>query len=82
MAPPEFAVGDIQGAINEHCEPEAGAGAELEHADAPLGAVLQGHQPYAGKLRQHAGVSREVATREWPAVKDQPSNNLLAPTRI
>ena len=55
-APRILAVGDVERAVDQHREPEAGAGAELEHADAALDAVAQRHQPHAGELRQHAGV--------------------------
>ena len=58
---PELAVGDIERAIDEHREPEAGAGPELEHADPALHAVLQRHQPHSGKLRQHACVACHIA---------------------
>src|SRR3569833_2869342 len=64
-----LAVANVHRAIDQHGEARAGAGAELEQADAPLDAVLQLHQPHAGKLRQRTGMLFQFAARVLPAIE-------------
>ena len=59
-----LAVGDVERAVDQHREAQAGAGAELQHADAALDAVAERHQPHAGELRQRPGVRGDLAARQ------------------
>ena len=76
-APLILAVGDVERAVDQDGEAQAGAGAELEHADAALDAVAQRHQPHAGELRQHArrarATSRRVICRAAVEARPSPS---------
>ncbi len=57
------AIGNVQRPVDEHGEPQARAGSELEHPHAALDAVAQRHQPDARELRQHAGMLRQLPSR-------------------
>jgi hypothetical protein len=61
--PAVLAVGDVHRPVDQNREPQAGPGAELQHADAALHAVSERHQPHAGKLRQRARVGGNVPSR-------------------
>ena len=63
----KFAVGDIEGAVDEHGEAQSRSAAEFQHADAALDAVFERHQAHAGKLRKRPGPGGGVAARPWGA---------------
>ena len=62
-APFVFALGDVERAIHEHRETQAGAGAELQHANAALDAIGEFNQADAGELRQHARMRGDITAR-------------------
>ena len=64
-----LAVGDVEGAVDQHREAQAGAGAELEKPDAPLDAVAERHQPDAGDLGERSHMGREVAPGDGTSVE-------------
>ena len=59
----ELAAPDVEGAVDEDVEGEAGARPELEHAHAALGAVAERGEPNAGDLPEATGVAQEVGAR-------------------
>ncbi len=59
----EFTATDVEGAVDEDVEGEAGARPELEHAHAALGPVSELGQPNAGDLPEATGVAQEVGAR-------------------
>lgn len=65
--PLEFAVGDVESAINQRGETQAGAGAEFEQTHAPLDAVGERHETDASELRQRAGPFGNLPARQRPA---------------
>src|SRR4051794_21242662 len=84
----ELAVRDVERPVDQDGEAQAGAGAELERADAALDAVAERGEAHAGELRQHAGVLADLAARHRAAVegdhgqspfaRSRPSRNFLA----
>ena len=58
-----LAIGDVERPVDEHGEAQAGACAELQHADAALYTVAKRHQPHPGELRQHPGAFGNLPPR-------------------
>ena len=69
-----LAAADVEGAVDDDVELEAGAGAELEHAHAALDAVAERDQPDPGGLLQAADPARELGARVAPARGAQASS--------
>jgi len=59
-----LAPADVHRAVDDHIEFEAAAGAELQHANAPLGAVSALDQLHTGNLVQAANPLQEFFTCE------------------
>src|SRR5690606_34334664 len=79
--PTIFAVGDVEGTVDEDGEAQPGAAAKLQHSDAALDAVFERHQAHAGKLREGSGTGGDVAARHGPPVEfDHESIPVVSPT--
>ena len=51
----ELGQADVHGPVNQHVEAQPPAGAELQHPDPALAAVVQDHGPHAARRGQVAG---------------------------
>src|SRR5262249_16952421 len=63
-APGVLAAPDVEGAIDDDVELEAGAGPELEQPDAAFGAVPERHEPDAGSLVEPSDASHQCGSGE------------------
>ena len=66
-APVVLAATDVHGAVDQDVEAEPGAGAELQHAHAPLHAVAALDQAHPGDLLQPADALHQLLARELPS---------------
>jgi hypothetical protein len=61
----ELGQAEVHGPVDQHVEAQAPAGAELEHADPALAAVVEHHGPHAACRSEVAGDPFEDRT-PWP----------------
>lgn len=57
------AIGDIEGAVDEHGKAQACPAAEFKHSDSAFDAICKRHEPHAGKLRKRSRLGCNVAAR-------------------
>jgi hypothetical protein len=67
-----FAFSDVHRPFHEHRESQSPSRAELQHADAPLNPVAEGHQPGPGELGERPAPLGDLAARERSA--EQPNH--------
>ena len=68
--PAHLATSHVERAIDDDVEGEAGAGAELEEADAATGTVAQRHEPDAGDLIEPPDAAKELGPPELTTEQD------------
>ena len=60
---------EVEGAVHEHGEAQAGAGAELQHPHAAGGAVAEREEPHARGLPHPPRMGEKVAAGEVASVE-------------